>query len=187
MKPANRISLAELTFALALALALGRSATTQAAEPAAASPDVKAAPSCKYCGMDRAKFASTRMLIEYDDGTAVGLCSLHCAAIELANQIDKTPKAIRVGDYSSRELTDAEKATWVVGGAKPGVMSRRGKWAFARKADAEAFAKENGGAVVGFEEAIKAAYEDMYQDSRMIRERRKARTVGQMPPANHEH
>ena len=51
----------------------------------------------------------------------------------------------------------------------------RAKWAFADRAAAEAFAKEAGAgaAVVGFEEAMKAAYEDMYQDTKMIREKRK--------------
>lgn len=174
--------------ALAFALAAGGATVAVAAEPAAAGgPDVKEAPSCKYCGMDRAKFASTRMLIEYEDGAKVGLCSLRCAAVELANQIDKTPKAILVGDANTRELIDAEKAVWVVGGAKPGVMTKRGKWAFAQKAAAEAFAKENGGAVVGFEEAIKAAYEDLYQDNRMIREKRKARAAAAQPAVHHGH
>ena len=45
-----------------------------------AQEDVKMAPSCKYCGMDRTKFAHTRMLVTYDDGTKVGTCSIHCLA-----------------------------------------------------------------------------------------------------------
>lgn len=141
--------------------------------------DVKESASCRHCGMDRAKFASTRMVVEYDDGSKLGACSLHCVAVDLALQIDKTPVAIRVADLGTAVLVDAEKAVWVVGGTKPGVMTRRGKWAFAEKAAAEAFAKENGGTLASFEDAIKAAYEDMYQDSKMIRERRKARRAAQ--------
>lgn len=160
-------------------------ARSRAAEPPASAPDIKETPSCKYCGMDRGKFASTRMLIEYDDGTKAGVCSLHCAAVDLAIQIDKTPKSILVGDTNTRELIDAEKAIWVVGGTKPGVMTKRGKWAFAQKPAAEAFVKENGGSLVGFEEAVRAAYEDMYQDNRMIREKRKARAA--QPAAHHGH
>ena len=53
--------------------------------------DVKNAPSCKYCGMDREKFAHSRMLVTYDDGTKLGTCSIHCLAIDLAVNIDKTP------------------------------------------------------------------------------------------------
>ena len=87
---------------------------------ALAQDDVKKYPSCKYCGMDREKFAHSRMLIEYTDGTAVGTCSIHCAAVDLALNIDKTPKAVLVGDYSTKALIDAEKATWVLGGSKMG-------------------------------------------------------------------
>jgi nitrous oxide reductase accessory protein NosL len=143
-----------------------------AAEATRAQEDVKQSPSCKYCGMDREKFAATRMVVEYDDGTTVGLCSIHCAAVDLANHIDKAPKVIWVADLSTRTLLEAEKAIWVVGGSKPGVMTKRGKWAFADKPAAEAFVKENGGTVVVFEEAMKAAFEDMYQDTKMIREKR---------------
>ncbi len=53
--------------------------------------DVKQFPSCKHCGMDREKFGHSRMLIEYEDGSAVGTCSIHCAAVELALTIDKYP------------------------------------------------------------------------------------------------
>jgi len=73
--------------------------------------DTKAHPSCVYCGMDRAQFVQSRMLIEYDDNTTVPFCSIHCAAVDLALKIDKTPKSIMVGDYATRELIDAEKAT----------------------------------------------------------------------------
>jgi copper chaperone NosL len=130
-------------------------------------------PSCTYCGMDRAKYAHSRILIEYDDGTSFGACSLHCAAIDLANNIDKTPRLIFVGDYTSKKLIEAEKAFWVIGGAKPGIMSSNAKWAFADRPAAEKFIKENGGELTTFETAIKAAYEDMYKDTKQIRERRK--------------
>lgn len=143
------------------------------ARDARAQEDTKRAPSCGYCGMDRGKFASSRMLIEYDDGSAAGLCSIHCAAIELAVSIDKTIKTIQVADMGTGKLLDAEKAVWVIGGGKPGVMSRRAKWAFADKAAAEAFVKAGGGAIGTFEDALKATYEDLYQDTKMIRERRK--------------
>jgi copper chaperone NosL len=129
--------------------------------------------SCTYCGMDRQQFAHSRMLIIYDDGTEVGLCSLHCAAIELALKLDKTPKMILVADYNTKKLIDAEKATWVVGGSKPGVMTKTAKWAFEKKGDAEAFVGGNGGSIASFDQAIKAAYEDMYSDTKMIRDKRK--------------
>jgi len=63
-----------------------------------AQDDIKEYPACKYCGMDRAKFAHSRVLLTYDDGTTVGTCSIHCAAVDLAINIDKTPKVVLVGD-----------------------------------------------------------------------------------------
>jgi nitrous oxide reductase accessory protein NosL len=69
-------------------------------------------------------------------------------------------------------LLDAEKACWVIGGKKPGVMTKRAKWAFASDKDAQAFIKENEGKPASFDEAMKASYEDMYTDTKMIRERR---------------
>ncbi|MDD5285201.1 MAG: nitrous oxide reductase accessory protein NosL [Desulfuromonadaceae bacterium] len=135
--------------------------------------DIEKHSSCTYCGMDRAKYAYSRILIEYDDGTSFGACSLHCAAVDLANNIDKEPRAIGVGDYNSKKLIDAESANWVLGGKKPGVMTMNAKWAFEDKHVAEKFIKENGGMLVTFDDAIKAAYEDMYKDTKQIRERRK--------------
>lgn len=146
--------------------------------------DIHLQKQCKYCGMDREKFDFSRMLIDYDDGSSVAFCSIHCAAVDLANNIDKTPKAIKVGDLSTKDLIDAESAAWVIGGSKPGVMSKRGKWAFAKKEDAENFIKSNGGTLADFEAAMKAAYEDMYSDTKMIREKRRA---NRMKTMEHKH
>lgn len=138
-----------------------------------AADTIEAPESCKYCGMDRTRFAHSRMQITYSDKSSVGTCSLHCAAVELANNIDKTPVSIKVGDFNTKQLIDAESAYWVIGGDKMGVMTARAKWAFASKADAEAFIKTHNGTLGSFDDAIKAAYEDMYKDTKMIRERRK--------------
>lgn len=151
-------------------------------------PDVQQHPSCKYCGMDREQFAYSRFLIEYDDGTQFAACSIHCAAVDLARNIDKLPKSMQVGDHGTKKLIDAESATWVLGGNKPGVMTKRAKWAFEKKEDAEIFVKENGGEIVLFDRAMQATYEDMYADTRMIREKRKAKRAGSPPSADpHQH
>lgn len=142
-----------------------------------AADKVESPDSCKYCGMDRAKFAHSRMVVDYDDGTSAGTCSIHCLAVELANNIDRGPKSIKVGDYGTKALIDAETATWVIGGDKQGVMTSRAKWAFAKKAEAEAFSSANKGTIATFDEAIKGAYEDMYKDTKMIRERRKLKRM----------
>jgi copper chaperone NosL len=144
------------------------------AAPAFSQEDVTKHPSCKYCGMDRAKFAHSRVFIEYTDGTTEGTCSIHCAAIDLALNIDKTPKNIWVGDCQEKTLVDAEKAVWLLGGNKPGVMTKNAKWAFAKSEQANQFKEANGGELVNFDQAIKATYEDMYADTKMIRDRRMA-------------
>jgi len=153
-----------------------------------AKDDISAHKGCSHCGMDRGSFDFSRMLIEYGDGTIAAVCSIHCAAINLANNIDKTPKAIKVGDFTGKQLIDAEKAFWVVGGSKPGVMSQRGKWAFETRENAENFMKVNQGKIASFEEAIKTAYEDMYEDTKAIRERRKMKRMKmpeQKPDVSH--
>lgn len=134
--------------------------------------DIQKHANCPYCGMDRQKFAHSRMLVEYDDGSAFGACSLHCAAVDLALKLDKNPKAILVADYNTKKLLDVEKAAWVMGGNKPGVMTKRAKWAFADPKDAQAYIKENQGQMASFDDVMKATYEDMYADTKMIREKR---------------
>jgi copper chaperone NosL len=146
-----------------------------------AQDDVKKHASCKYCGMNRAQFAHSRVFIEYEDGTSEGTCSIHCAAVDFALNIDKIPKTIYVGDYNTKQLVEVEKAIWVIGGSKPGVMTKRAKWAFAKKEDADKFKAENGGDLGTFDQAIKMAYEDMYQDTKMIQERRKMKKMQHKP------
>ena len=134
--------------------------------------DQQAHPSCSYCGMDRTAFAHSRMLVEYADGGAVGTCSLHCMALEFATALDRTPKRLLVADFNSHELIEAEKATWVLGGDRQGVMSSRAKWAFSESAGAEEFVAGHGGEIVDFHDAMTAAYTDMYQDVLRIRQMR---------------
>lgn len=139
--------------------------------------DINLHKSCNHCGMDRKTFDFSRTFIEYNDGTSTGACSLRCAAVDLANNIDKIPVSIKVGDFNGKQLIDADKAFWVIGGKKPGVMTRNGKWAFEKKEDAESFVQTNGGQLASFEETIKMAYEDMYADTKMIREKRKMKRM----------
>jgi nitrous oxide reductase accessory protein NosL len=135
--------------------------------------DIKDAPSCKFCGMNRTMFSHSRMVIEYDDGSKAATCSLHCTAIDLALSLDKKPQAIMVGDYNTKQLINAETAIWVIGGDKPGVMTKNAKWAFASKDDAVKFQNEHGGVLANFDDALDASYRDISNDTKMIREKRK--------------
>ena len=145
-----------------------------------AQDDISKHPACPLCGMDRAKFAHSRIYIGYDDKSTAGFCSIHCTAIEMAVNIDKAPQTIQVGDYKTKKLIDAESAVWVIGGNKMGVMTKRAKWAFADQTDAQVFINANGGEIATFEEAVKAAYVDMYEDTKMIREKRKMMRMKKM-------
>lgn len=142
---------------------------------AAEQEDITKNPACPYCGMDRAKFAHSRMQVKYDDGSVLGTCSVHCAAVDLALVIDKTPTYFGVGDFNTQKLIDAEKAFWVIGGDKPGVMTARAKWAFENKADADKYIQAHGGKAATFDEVLEATYADMYKDTKMIRDKRKAK------------
>ncbi len=142
--------------------------------------DIKKYPSCPLCGMDRKQYSYSRMLIEYAEGLARGTCSLHCTASEMTVNRDKTLKGLKVADYNSRKLLPAEKAFWVIGGSKTGVMTRRAKWAFREQKEAMAFIKENNGRLADFQQAMRATFEDMYGDIKMIRERERKRQL-EMP------
>lgn len=151
----------------------------------AAETDIAAHAECRYCAMDRQQFAHSRMLIRYQDGSQTATCSLRCAAVELAAELSKPPSAIEVGDFNSKQLIDAEWAFWVIGGSKAGVMSQRAKWAFAKRQAAEEFIAAHGGTLVGFEQALEAAYADLYHDTHALRQRRQGQT--EMKGTGHEH
>ncbi len=122
----------------------------------AASP-VEDPKACQQCGMDRVRFAHSRMIVEYADGSVTGICSIHCAAADIKKHAGKAVKSLKVADYGTKELTDAKNATWVVGGKQKGVMTGVPKWAFAKSSDAQAFVKESGGKVTPFRDVMKAA------------------------------
>jgi nitrous oxide reductase accessory protein NosL len=127
------------------------------------SNDIIAHPDCAYCGMDRKKYAHSRVLLRYRDGSEVAFCSVHCAGLDLALHPEKVPAQIMVGTYDRKSLIDAEKAFWVLGGSKQGVMSIRGKWALEKKEDADAFMREFGGELTSFRNIMTAAFEDMWE------------------------
>ena len=131
-----------------------------------AGDDISEYRSCVHCGMDRKAYGYSRMLVQYEDGTSVGFCSLRCAVMELDANPKRTVKAILAADRTERILIDAEKAVWVMGGGKRGVMTDRPKWAFVTKAAADAFIENYGGTIVTWSEALAAAREDLAREVR---------------------
>ena len=118
---------------------------------------VEAPEKCSQCGMDRAVFAHSRMLISYTDGTGAGVCSLYCAVTEMKQNEKKLVSSLMVADYSTHKLIDSETAHWVVGGSQNGVMTSEAKWAFAGREEAQRFVKEHGGKIRSFDQALDAA------------------------------
>jgi nitrous oxide reductase accessory protein NosL len=91
----------------------------------------------------------------------------------MALHTDKQVSQITVADYKTHRQIPAETAFWVIGGDKAGVMTARAKWAFKDKADAERFIKDHGGKLADFDAVMKAAFEDMYRDTLMIRKKQR--------------
>ncbi len=145
-------------------------------------------PQCPYCGMDRRKFHYSRHLVHYQDDRVDPTCSLHCAALSLALNLDRGPKAIYAADYGAaaepKPLVNVDKALYLVGSKLPGVMTQQSKVAFSARPAAEAAKAEQGGELGNFDAALRAAYLSMASDTRMIRKKRAERRqrAGQAGP-----
>jgi nitrous oxide reductase accessory protein NosL len=128
---------------------------------------------CRYCGMKRSQYPHSWVIITHSDGNVEMVCSVHCAAIDMALHTQKQVSRITVADYNTHHQIAAETAFWVIGGDKAGVMTARGKWAFKTKTDAQRFIKDHGGKLADFDAVMKAAFEDMYNDTLMIRKKQR--------------
>ncbi len=115
---------------------------------------------CKQCGMNRTKFAQSRMIVTYRDGST-GTCSINCVVVDMKATRGKEVKSFQVGDYDSKKLVDAKTAVWVIGGKKKGVMTPVAKWAFADKERAETFIKVNGGRLATFDDVLKTTEKEL--------------------------
>jgi nitrous oxide reductase accessory protein NosL len=133
-------------------------------------------PQCPYCGMDRKQYHHSRHLVQYNDDLVDATCSLHCAALGLALNMDRGPKAIYAADFGAKAdpkpLVNVDAATYLIGSRLPGVMTKQSKVAFASRATAEATRAELGGELGDFAAALQAAYQSMASDTLMIRRKR---------------
>ncbi len=133
-------------------------------------------PRCPYCGMVRQAFSFSRHLIVYDDDAVDGTCSIRCAAVSLALNLDRKPKTIYAGDAGSdaevKPLVDVANAVYVIDAKLPGTMSPVSKFAYADKAKAEAAAAVNGGTMTDFDGALRAAYMSLADDTMRTRQMR---------------
>jgi nitrous oxide reductase accessory protein NosL len=143
---------------------------------------------CPYCGMDRKEYHFSRHLVHYSDDLVDGTCSLHCAAVSLSVNLDRTPKAIYAPDNGSgdeiKPLTNAEAATYVIGGGHKAVMSKKAKTSFASKVAAEA--AKGDGELADFDKALMLTYVGMAEDTRGIRMKREERRRKMMGGDHHK-
>jgi len=141
--------------------------------------ELKKYPKCPYCGMDRTQYHHARHLVQYADDLVDGTCSIHCLALSLAINLDREPKAIYAPDNASpaaiKPLIEVDKASYLIGGKLPGVMTKRGKTSYASKDAALAAQAQHGGEVGDFAAALHASYADMANDTLMIRKNREER------------
>jgi nitrous oxide reductase accessory protein NosL len=133
-------------------------------------------PQCPYCGMARKQWHHNRHLVHYSDDLVDGTCSLHCAALSLALNMDRGPQAIYAADYGStadpKALLNVQEATYLIGSDLPGTMTRQSKVAFASPQAAQEAQSKHGGQLGDFDAALRAAYMSMADDTIMIRKRR---------------
>ncbi|GEM_PF-342734 len=116
---------------------------------------------CDKCGMSRIKFAHSRVLVEFEDGSTGGACSITCASYDIRQKSTKKVKRLLVADYDdSKVLIDVHDAVWVTGGNLPGVMTKIPKWAFTKKEAAERFISLHSGKIATFDEVIVAAKQE---------------------------
>lgn len=127
--------------------------------------DGKAKMFCPECGMTLPMFYKTNHAATVD-GKVKQYCSIHCIVEDTQKGSKLTD--IKVVDVATLKFIAVEKATYVVGSAKKGTMTMVSKYAFANKVDAQAFAKANGGEVVDYNGAYKAAQSDFAKDSKMV-------------------
>lgn len=132
---------------------------------------------CPNCGMDLVKYYKTSHAMKQKDGSIHQYCSIHC----LAEANDEITSDTQVVDADTLKFIPAFTAFYVVGSSKPGTMTMNSKYAFGSKEAAEAFAKANGGKVMGFAEAVQLAADDIAQDNVMLEKKRTmAAKKGQM-------
>lgn len=136
-------------------------------------------PKCPYCGMDRKEHHKARMLVQYSDDLADGVCSIHCLSLSLGLNIDREPKQIWGPDYGStaepRPLVPVDNLVYLIGADLKHAMTKRSKHSFATPSVAKEFQAKYGGSLGNFNDALREAYLDMASDVTMIRKNREER------------
>ena len=151
-------------------------------KPADAKPlenDIEKYQKCPYCGMDRKEHNKTRMLVQYSDDLADGVCSIHCLALSLSLNIDREPKGIWGPDFGAtvepRPLVPVDNLTYLIGADLKHAMTKKSKHSFASADVAKEFLAKHGGTLGNFNEALRESYLGMADDVTQIRKNREER------------
>jgi len=104
-------------------------------------------------------YEKTRLVILFNDDTTKSTCSLACAA-GVINQNKGRIKRVKVADFLTGKLLDADKAYFLEGSDIPGVMSYTSRVAFSSKTQASTLQKKHGGRIITFDQALKDQLED---------------------------
>lgn len=141
--------------------------------------DIEKYQKCPYCGMDRKEHNKTRMLVQYSDDLADGVCSIHCLALSLSLNIDREPKGIWGPDFGStvepRPLLPVDGLTYLIGADLKHAMTKKSKHSFASADVAKEFQVKHGGTLGNFNEALRESYLGMADDVTQIRKMREER------------
>lgn len=123
---------------------------------------------CPRCGMTLPMFYKTNHAAHVD-GKQEQYCSIHCLAETMENGGKITD--LKVVDTTTLKFIDASKATYVFGSSKKGTMSMTSKYAFAKQAHAEAFAKEFDGKVMNFDDTLASVKSTLAKESAMVKKK----------------
>ena len=141
--------------------------------------DIEKYGKCPYCGMDRKEHNKTRMLVQYGDDLADGVCSIHCLALSLSLNIDREPKNIWGPDFGStqepRPLVPVDQLTYLIGADLKHAMTKKSKHSFASLDVAKEFQAKHGGNLGNFNDALRESYLGMSDDVAQIRKNREER------------
>lgn len=107
---------------------------------------------CGQCGMELSKYLRTRYEIKWVDGTVTRTCGVQCGLTQQLKHGDRFSSAV-AKDYLSGNLFDAKRGSYVFSSKVLADMAP-GFIAFETRKKAEDFAKEHGGQVLSFDEAL---------------------------------
>jgi len=108
---------------------------------------------CAVCGMWIDQYEYTKHVVILRDGNTKYFCSIACAGKYIEANGREIQK-IKVADFMTKQLIDADTAFYLLDSDIPGVMSYVSRIAFATSKSAEEFREIHGGKIITFAEAL---------------------------------